>query len=89
MQLIQSQVKLQKTAEIAHLKAKKQRTRYRVTYLEFSKKVKQYNLYFQGKRTKGKVNVTFLAAINKEIGCAFCIYSLNYNRKSMVDAFWN
>ena len=37
---MQLQLKLQKTAEITYLKAKKQQTRYRVTYLEVSKKKK-------------------------------------------------
>ena len=37
MRLMQLEVKLQKTAEIAHLEGKRQETRYRVTYLEVSK----------------------------------------------------
>ena len=34
---MQLQVKLQKAAELTYLEAKKQQTRYRLTYFEFSK----------------------------------------------------
>ena len=87
MILTQLQVKLQETGEITYLKAKKQQTRYLVTYLTISKKEKSYDWYFEGQRTTSKVNATFLADINKETGCASCSFSVNCNNITMVDLF--
>ena len=77
-------LKKKKKAEITYLEANKQQRRYRLTYLEISKKRKKYDWYFEGQRTRWKVNVTFLAAINKQIRCGLCIYSVNYNRKVVL-----
>ena len=44
---------------------------YRLTYLGVPKKEQRYNSCFEGQRAAWKVNVTFLAVINKEIRCPF------------------
>ena len=45
------------------------------------------NNIFVDKETTNKVNVTFLAVINKKIRCARCIYNVNYIKIGMVMHF--
>ena len=42
---------------------------------------------FSSAKQAGKTNVKFLAVLNKEIMCAWCIQSVNCNNMGMVDAF--
>ena len=52
------QIKLWKTGEITNLQAKKQSARYRLTYLDCSKKEKKYDSCFEGQSTAWNVNAT-------------------------------
>ena len=62
-----------KKEEIPYIEAKKQGTKYCLTYLDVSKIEEKYDWCFEGQRTAWKTNVTLLAVINKEIRCACCI----------------
>ena len=65
MPLLQLQVKLQKTEQIAYLEERKEQTRYRLTYLDVSKSKKSYDWYLEGQMTAWKESVTFLAVKKK------------------------
>ena len=71
---------------------KQKKRRYRLTYLEVSKKEKTFHWYFEHQTPLSKLNVTVLVVVNKEMGV--CLVSLDCKltqKRTIVYAFssWN
>ena len=80
-------LKCQKTIQIIYLQAHKQQTKYRITYLMFSRLEQGYNWCFECQTTAWKLIETFLGVINKQVRCALCIYSAKCDKIAMFDVF--
>ena len=74
-----------KTAEITYLQANKQKTRYRLTYLELSKLEQKYGPCFvrqrlmerfQPVKTNNKVCLVYIQCKLQQDSCGYCSYKL-------------
>ena len=85
--VIQLEVKLQKKSRTNLFRRKQTTNNVQADIFGSFEVRRNVQLSFERQRKARKFNVPFLAVLNKERKCVWCIYSVNWNKINMVDAF--